>query len=295
MEVKRSHYEVCLVVCLSLILLAAACNVRQNTETVMYGLEWPGDGAVRRMLCWDNPFPIYDATYIFKVYPRKKITGDIKYYTTFFWGNNGTFVWDGGKGNTYYGAHPYPIPAPGGPGQWEISVYRDDYVTGREVHWNRWYTQVFRAWRESPSITHHEFYWDWPYRYRVISHTVVDPKWANKNPPTPAIVMGQAPDLNGASWGGYAGWEEFNGIIRGIQIYSARLSLDDIQSEIDAPISTTAGKRYIWYLNRNPRPGDVTDKKGVGVPHNPSWSGTMSLEWTSRRLPPNVSANRRRP
>ena len=37
------------------------------------GLEWPGDGAVRQMLYWHNPFPIYDATYIFKVFPRKKI------------------------------------------------------------------------------------------------------------------------------------------------------------------------------------------------------------------------------
>src|SRR5262245_1626069 len=52
---------------------------------IQYGLEWPGDGAVRRMLYWHDPLPIYDATYIFKVYPRKKTTGDYKYYTTFFW------------------------------------------------------------------------------------------------------------------------------------------------------------------------------------------------------------------
>src|SRR5262249_25972048 len=79
-----------------------------------YGLEFPGDGGRRRMLYWRNPFPIYDATYIFKVYPRKKTSGAYRYYTTFFWGNNGTFVWDRGSANTYYGAHPYPIPAPSG-------------------------------------------------------------------------------------------------------------------------------------------------------------------------------------
>src|SRR5437867_1557351 len=75
-----------------------------------YGLEWPGDGAVRRMLYWHNPFPIYDATYIFKVYPRKKTSedGDFLYYTTFFWGNDGRFDWDSGNANTYYGMHPYP-------------------------------------------------------------------------------------------------------------------------------------------------------------------------------------------
>ncbi len=42
------------------------------SPSVSYGLEWPGNGAVRRMLYWHNPFPIYDATYIFRVFPRKK-------------------------------------------------------------------------------------------------------------------------------------------------------------------------------------------------------------------------------
>jgi hypothetical protein len=257
-----------------------ASATTQGATAASYGLEWPGDGAVRRMLYWHNPFPIYDATYIFRVYPRKK-TGTYNYYTTFFWGNDGTFVWDGGNANTYYGAHPYPIPPPDGPGQWEISVWSNDYVTGSEVQWGRWHTQAFRAWRESPSITHHEFYYDWPDTSKVITQTIVDPNWASKNPPTPAIVMGQAPDLNGASWGGYPGWEEFNGIIRGIQIYSGLLSLAEIQSEIAAPRSTPNGRNFMWYLNTDPRPSDVTDKKGIGVPHNPSWSGTTALEWTS--------------
>ena len=255
-----------------------------------YGLEWPGDGAVRRMLYWHNPFPIYDATYIFKVYPRKKTTGTSRYYTTFFWGNDGRFDWDsGGSPNTYYGAHPYPIPPPTGPGQWEISVNSNDYVTGTEVQWDRWYTQAFRTWRESPSITHHEFYWDWPDTSKVITQTVVDPQWANKNPPIPAIVMGQAPDYNGASWGGYPGWEEFNGIIRGIQIYSGLLPMADIQSEITAPKSTQAGQNLMWYLNLNPRPNDVTDKKVTGILHNPSWSGTTALEWADQAAPPDTT------
>jgi hypothetical protein len=129
-------------------LIGGGTHGARAAAPTVYGLEWPGDGAVRRMLYWHNPFPIYDATYIFKAYPRKK-TGSFNYYTTFFWGNDGTFVWDGGNANTYYGAHPYPIPAPQGPGQWEISVYSNDYVSGSEVQWGRWYTQVFRAWRES--------------------------------------------------------------------------------------------------------------------------------------------------
>lgn len=259
--------------------LFLAPDMQAQSAEAAYGLEWPGDGAVRRMLYWYNPFPIYDATYIFQVYPRKKTSGAYRYYTTFFWGNDGAFGWDGGAGNTYYGAHPYPVPPPGGPGQWEISVHSADYVTGSEVGWDRWYTQAFRARRESASITHHEFYWDLPDTSKVISTTIVDAAWAHTNPPIPAIVMGQAPDLGGASWGGYPGWEEFNGIIRGLQFYAGVLSVADLLSEIAAPKSTTAGQSLMWYLNLDPRPGDVTDKKGIGAPHNPSWDGTTALEW----------------
>jgi hypothetical protein len=261
---------------------SASATVTVTATSTNFGLDFPGDGAVRRMLFWHNPFPIYDATYVFRVFPRKKTVptnSPTGYYTAFFWGNDGTFTWDGDNPNTYYGADPYPVPAPNGAGQWEISVASNDFATGSEVQWGRWYTQAFRAWRESPSITHHEFYWDLPDTSKVIRHTEVDPNWANKNPPTPAIVMGQAPNVNGASWKGYPGWEELNGIIRGIQFYSGLLSLADIQAEIANPMSTTAGQNLIWYLNLNPRPSDVTDKKGVGTPHNPSWNGTTALEW----------------
>jgi len=288
---KRALLFTGILVC---VLLRISTATPQAVSSPSYGLEWPGDGSVRRMLYWHNPFPIYDATYVFKVYPRKKTSGTILYYTTFFWGNDGRFDWDNGNDNSYYGAHPYPIPAPGGPGQWEIAVWGGDYVTGREVQWGRWYTQVFRAWRESPYITHHEFYWDWPDTSKVISQTVQDPNWAHKDPPIPAIVIGQAPDFNGASWGGYPGWEEFDGIIRGIQIYSGLLSMADLQSEINAPQSTTAGQNLIWYLNTDPRPGDVADKKGRGTSHNPLWAGTPAFEWTDQSTdatPPSAPTN----
>lgn len=262
-----------------LLLLTSPAGAQQ------YGLEWPGDGALRRMLYWSSPFPIYNATYIFRVYPRKKTTGAFHYYTAFFWGNNGTFTWDGGSANTYYGAHPYPKDGYAGQKQWELSVYGHDFLAGQEVQWDRWHTQVFRAWRESASVTHHEFYYDWPDTTKVISYTINDPWWANRNPPKPALVMGQTPDLDGASWGGYPGWEEFKGVIRGIQFYSGLLSLADIQKEIDSPKSSAAGLANIWYLNLDPRPGDTADKKGVGTPHNPVWDGT-ALEWTGTPAPP---------
>lgn len=252
-----------------------------------YGLEWPGDGAIRRMLYWHNPFPIYDATYVFKVYPRKK-TGTYTYYTTFFWCNDGTAMWDGPRRlqNTYYGAHPYPTPAPHGAGQWELSVNSNDYTTGVEVQWDRWYTQVVRVWRESATTTHHEFYWDWPNTSRVIKKTLIDADWAARNPPTPAIVIGQSPNVDGLSWGGYPGWEEFKGVISGIQMYSGLLSMSDVAAEVSSPLSTAAGRNFIWYLNTNPRPSDVTDKKGIGIPHHPSWDGTTALEWSNGSTPP---------
>ena len=159
-----------------------------------FGLDWSGDEAVRRMFCWHNPFAIDDATYIFEAYPHKKMHGCCRYYTTCFWGNGGTYVWDNGSANAYYGDQPYPIPAPIGPGQFGISVKsNNDFMTDSEVQWNRWYTQTFCAWRESPPITHHEFYWDWPDSSKeVISQTVNDPVGTDQNPPTP-------PDRNEAS------------------------------------------------------------------------------------------------
>jgi chitodextrinase len=256
------------------------------------------------MLYWHNPFPIYDATYIFKVLPHKKVNEtNAHYYTMFFWGNDGTFFWDNGNFNTYYGMHPYPSPSPFGTPLWEISVNGNDFtnnaVTGLPSipDWDRWHTQVVRVWRESPSITHHEFYYDWPDMTKVITHTVDDPNWAKNNPTTPAIMVGQAPDrcgpvpgTCGVSWGGFPGWEEYKGVIRGVQMYSGLLSLSDISAEVASPESSATGVANIWYLNLNPRPSDTTDKKGIGVPHNPAWDGTTALEWSSAATPTDTVA-----
>lgn len=274
-----------------LLLLCLTADARPFA--IIYGLEWTGEGPHRRMLYWDNPFPIYDATYIFRVLPHEKTSGATRYWTTFFWGNNGRFDWDSGDvANTYYGAHPYPGPPANGTQRWEISVYAMDETAASEVDWDRWHVQAFRAWRESASITQHEFYYDLPDLGSKLEFEVDDPAWADMDPPSPAIVMGQAPDYMGASWGGYAGWEEFKGVIRGIQIYSEVLTIEDIQAEIVSPGSTVAGAASLWYLNLNPRPDDVEDKSGNG--NHPAWDGVPALEWSEGEADPPSTAHRRR-
>lgn len=263
-------------------------------ESSLTGLDWDGTAPGRRMLYWGTPFAIYDATYLFKVFQRDQVSNRAdgnRYCTTFFWGNNGAFAWDGGSANTYYGAHPYPalgVGPPGGDLAWEISVAANDFVVKQddvdpppEVVYNQWYSQAFVASRESASLTHHKFYLALPSvaTNATISHDVNDVGWADANPPSPAIVVGQAPDNGqGVSWGGYPGWEEQNAIIRGLQIYSAALTEAQIVAraalDTDAEVlalNTADGITSLWYLNMNPTPDDVTDKSGEG--NNPAWEG----------------------
>jgi len=233
------------------------------------GLDFQGNasttGTVRfRFL---HPLRIYPATYIWRAYPRQQAG----YYTAFFWGNDDgkndlrTFLWTrNGRADSYYGAHPYPDPHPDGrKHHWEIALEQDDYVNGLVVY-DRWYTQALRVWADPHGYKHHEFYWDLPYtdREHLVTRTT-PPSWGNVNPPVPALTWGDAP------WN--PGKEVWDGVLRGIQVYSTRLSLQDIMNEVKTPLSTAAGKAGIWYLNLNPTPTDISDKSGAG--HEPEWVG----------------------
>jgi hypothetical protein len=88
--------------------------------------------------------------------------------------------------------------------------------------------------------------------------------YGNINPPAPALTFGDAP------W--RPGEEVWNGILRGIQIYSGPLTLEEMLNEANTPLSTQAGASAIWYLNSNPTPSDISDKSGRG--HNPVWVGS---------------------
>lgn len=246
------------------------------------------------MLYWHSPMPMYPATYLFKVYQRNQVSGigdGSRYYTTFFWGNDGVFVWGTGYERSYYGAHPYPIPAPTGDGKWEISTSANDFVTRDDgsspyVANDAWYSQAFVAQDIGGGTYQHRFYIALPSVSAAnrITNKVTS---APITPPTPAIVIGQTPDNgSGQSWGGYSRWEEQNAIIRGLQFYSSPLAEAQIVAlaalESDAEVLAYCAANAItslWYLNMNPTPEDVTDKRGFGTPHNPSWQGGTAIGW----------------
>jgi hypothetical protein len=240
-----------------------------NPPGQISGLSFPGSARVATTMRFRflDPLAIYPATYIWRVYPRRQAG----YYTAFFWGNDDgqgnlkTFLWvDGAReADTYYGAHPYPNPPPNGTSHdWEISIRQADPVNGAVVY-DRWYTQAFRAWSNERG-KHHEFYWDLPKldtRHRVA--VTVGREYGNTNPPVPALTWGDAP------WN--PGREVWCGMLRGIQVYSGKLSISDILVEARTPLSTRNGAAGIWYLNLNPTPGDISDTSGRG--HNPEWVG----------------------
>jgi hypothetical protein len=139
------------------------------------------------------------------------------------------------------------------------------------VTYNRWYTQALVAWSDSAG-KHTVFYWDLPDTSKRIEH-VASAAYGNTNPPFPALTWGDAP------WN--PSGEIMNGVIRGIQIYSSALSVGDVQNELVAPRSTSAGASSIWYLNLDPTPTDINDKSGAG--HHPSWVGEgRPLLWSSQ-------------
>ncbi len=235
------------------------------------GLDFPGSAAVATTMRFRffNPLAIFPATYIWRAYPRQQ-NG---YYTAFFWGNDdgnedlSTFLWAGpNEADSFYGAHPYPDG--GGSGtpthQWEIAVQQADFVNGVVVY-DRWYTQALRVWADGTGRKHHEFYWDLPNTDagHMVSRTT-NSDWGNRTPPVPALTWGDAP------WA--PGREVWNGILRGIQVYSTDLSVPDILTEANAPLSTPSGAANVWYLNLNPTPSDISDQSGEG--HNPEWVGT---------------------
>jgi hypothetical protein len=209
-----------------------------------------------------NPYP---ATYVWRIRPRQQAG----YYTTFFWGPDGDFT-----GTSFYGAHPYPDGgSTGTTHKWEISIEGEDDVVDEDGHstqviYEDWYQQALVVRVVNTDEIEATFYWDLPDTSKRIVHTTQFTDYATTfgSPPYP----GKGLSFGDAPWS--IGNERLSGILRGIQIYAATLTLVDISAEIENPLSSVAGSSSIWYLNINPTPDDISDHSGQG--HHPAWASS---------------------
>lgn len=258
------------------------------------GLDFPsnGDGRVGNAFVafqfldpHKNGLPIWGpgnagATYVWRIKPRQQ-SG---YYVTFWWSNNGSFLWNGGSPNSYYGAHPYPQSASktGTTHWWEVaSNYGGDETvtragTKKTVVQDVWYTQALRVTYNGDGTKTLVFYIALPSTASadVIEETV-PAGYGNVNPPSPALTFGDSP------WWVSFQHERLSGVLRGIKIFNKVLNESDTLAEAAADsVVTAAGAANVWYMNINPTPDDISDKSGAG--HHPAWAdpGNRALLWT---------------
>lgn len=263
----------------SLFLVFASALLAQST-----GLDFPSNGGspINAFIAFqfldpqDHGLPFWGpggggTTFIWKYKPRPQAG----YYVTFWWSNDGSFLWDGGSPNTYYGAHPYPR---GGGGSttshdWEIATDRGgDYTNTRTgakkpVVKDIWYTQALRVTRNSNGGKTLVFYTEIPSVADAdVVEVTVQADYGEKNPPAPAITFGDSP------WfADFYGNERLSGILRHIKIFNRALSQGDLLAEAASEnLATSEGAANIWYMNINPTPDDIADHSGKG--HHFAWA-----------------------
>jgi len=267
------------------------------SSQALSGLDFPSnigtpdnDQSVRFKFTGAALLPIYGTsgagvTYLWKYRPRQQ-TG---YYTCFFWGNDdgignaATFEWSGGTGASYYGAHPFPEDFTGFDTDhlWEIAIENTDTVDTELVVKDVWYSQAFRGWGAAGVAKQNEYYWNLPDLTNAkVTHTTVSSTWGDNAPPFPALTFADAP------WN--PSQERASGVLRGIQIYNALLTTDQINileaCETDAEVLAAISANSIpglWYLNMNPADAsDISDKSGEG--HHPAWwNANRPTHWTA--------------
>jgi hypothetical protein len=222
-----------------------------------------------------NGLPIWGpggqgATYLWRVRPRQQAG----YYVTMWWSNNGSFLWDGGSPNTFYGGHPYPRGG-GNTTQvhdWEIATDRGgDFIitragTPKTVVKDRWYLQALRATRNANGTKTLVFWTELPSTADAdVIEVTVPANYGEIDPPAPALTFGDSP------WYPSFQHERLSGILRGIKIFDRALSDADVLAEAQADaVVTAAGQASIWYLNIDPTPDDLRDRSGAN--HHPAWA-----------------------
>jgi hypothetical protein len=220
-----------------------------------------------------DPFP---ATYIWKFRPDQQ-TG---YYTTFFHGPDGTSLGECFPAGTdgYYGCHPYP---PGGSSgtthKWEVACEANDFQSTEDVVKDVWYTQAAIVQEIAGNELQIDFYWDLATSSSFLQTRQTANDYALTFPPSngsPCLTFGCAP------W--QPNVEMLSGVLRGLQIYSAALSVAQVQARMDLTSDTavvSANPGSLWYCNLNPTPSDIADKSGAG--HHPAWhNANRPTLWT---------------
>lgn len=229
---------------------------------------------------WEGTLPSrYPCTFIWRARYTAYLTGpdrgQIGYYTAFFRGNNGNFLWNAGAPDSYYGGHPYPFSPPSGrTHRFEVSVEGgdipsdpgpgDDNGNDISVVYGQWYRHALVV-DDTGSGKRHRFYWNLAAgTNRIITWTAAA-SYGEATPPSDCIVWGDA------AWS--PGNEGFGGDCRGIQIYEAAKSAAQCSAlaalETNAQTLASSDNANLWFLNMNPTPSDITDKSGAG--HSPSW------------------------
>jgi hypothetical protein len=192
-------------------------------------------------------------TYIWKYRPRQQAG----YYVTFWWSNNGSFLWKAGGSDSYYGCHPYPRG--GGTGttvhDWELAGMDSgadniDTLAGspKAVVKDAWYTQAFRAVRNSNNSKTGRFYIALPSTANGDTIERTSPVgWGDSLPPRPAVTFGDSP------W--YADFqnERLSGILGPVKIFGKALSEADMLAEAAdmSRLVTTDGINSIWWGKKN--------------------------------------------
>ena len=216
----------------------------------------PGSGASR-----------LGVTYIWRLKTRQQ-TG---YYCTFWWSNNGSFLWDGGGSNTYYGPHPYPQNGnnTGTTHWWEIAGMGSgadwtDTLAGAKktvVH-DTWYTQALRITINGDGSKTARFYTSLPSvaNADVIAGTAAA-GWGESNPPSPALTFGDSP------WYATFQHERMSADLAWMKIFAADLGETDMLTEATdgSAIKTAAGASAVWYHKRGfLTVDDLTCNAGTG-------------------------------
>ena len=287
-----------------LVLLATLYSAAATIHALEFKENGTSNSDVRVIWSGSNLLPRVGHTAIWRYYPY-----DQSSFYAVAWHAPNDGQWD--NGGYSYGTHPFPAndgtvdatgeannrnsassiqfweeaglvgasapdPGSGLAGFDYISSAGYDYGSdqGLQVVKNQWYVQV-RKCRLVSGGPH-----DGEYEHVFIPDLIGHPSFQIQQF-LPDIKSGGASPafyFGASDWtaSGSTNTETPFGRIRGIQLYDTFLSDADHATEaanstLNAA-QTSAGQAALWYINQDPTPSDVADKKTGGTAHNPSWA-----------------------